>query len=136
MWSSLSSSLSLAAYSRLRSKRGEPLPVYCVDEPDEEMPATTYFCRELEARGQDKASLELVEREEAEVEVELVGVNAYATAGMATVLLSEEEWTPQQKRVRAEAAVKIGKWRKSFTGEGDLYDAIDEVVGAVEVRLR
>lgn len=106
--------------------------LYCFSGREISNDVTVFFCRGLAAEGRSRDRFDMVtEPEQAHAQVELMGVDAFATLGDTTVL-TKEEWSPEQQRIRVEAVLTVGDTVKTFIGEGDLYEATAEVVEAIE----
>ncbi len=116
----------------------QPIPrpekplLYCFSGSETSDDVTAYFCRRLAAEGREHNRFDVVtEREQAHARIELRGVDSFYTHGEVTVL-TKEEWSPEQYRIRVEAVLTVGDTVESFIGEGDLYEATAEVVEAIE----
>ena len=107
--------------------------LYCFSGSETSDDVTAFFCRELAAEGRKQGGFEVAftEPEQVGAQIELWGVDSFATMGETTVL-TKEEWSPEQQRIRVEAVLTVGETIKTFVGEGDLYEATDEVVEAIE----
>ncbi len=109
----------------------QPL-LYCFSGSEISDDVTAFFCRGLAAEGRARDRFDMVtEPEQAHAQIELMGVDSFATMGETTVL-TKEEWSPEQQRIRVEAVLTVGDTVKTFIGEGDLYQAAAEVVEAIE----
>jgi hypothetical protein len=117
----------------LRPLQGPEKPLlYCFSGSETSDDVTAYFCRRLAAEGREHNRFDVVtEREQAHAQIELRGVDSFATHGDVTVL-TKDDWSPEQYRIRVEAVLTVGDTVKSFIGEGDLYEATAEVVEAIE----
>ena len=113
-------------------RRPEKPLLYCFSRSETSDDVTAFFCKRLAAEGRKQNQFDVVtEREQAHAQIELRGVDSFATHGEATVL-TKEAWSPEQYRIRVEAVLTVGDTVKSFIGEGDLYEAAGEVVEAIE----
>lgn len=113
-------------------QRPEKPLLYCFSESETSDDVTAYFCKRLAAEGRAQDRFDMVtEPEQAHAQIELKGVDSFATLGETTVL-TKEDWSPEQWRIRVEAVLTVGDTVKSFIGEGDLYEATAEVVEAIE----